>query len=113
MKKQVFRLILMISGVLTVAVILLSQSLYFPGEKDHALRKADTSTEQAPGTTIIQAPADVVPSPSVQLDEVAPTALKKVPVPAEAHGKRTFPVSRILSSYFINLFRAIISPNAP
>jgi hypothetical protein len=113
MKRQVFRLILMISGVLTVAVILLSQSIYFPGERDNALSKADPKTEHSPGTTIIQAPADVVPSPSVQLDRISPTGLKKTSTPPEPRTTPTVQVARIISSYFVNLFKAIISPNAP
>jgi hypothetical protein len=112
MRKRFFRTILMIAGVLTVLVILLSQSFYFPAEKDVALAKASQKTEQAPGVTIIHAPADVVPSPPVQLDEISPTSLK-TPSPEAKDAKPFFPVARIVTSYFNILFRAIISPNAP
>ncbi len=105
-------MVLMIGGVLTVAVILLAQSLYFPAEKDLALAKAKQKTEQAPGSTIIHAPADVVPSPSVQLDEIYPTALKTA-TPDEKNNNPFFPLTRIFTHYFKILFRAIISPNAP
>jgi hypothetical protein len=112
MKKQFFRMILMIAGVLTVVVILLSQSLYFPVENDLALAKKNQKTEQGPGTTITNAPADVVPSPSIQLDEVAPTGAKTATA-EEAERTPFFHITRIFISYFEVLFRAIISPNAP
>ena len=112
MKKPFFRVLLMIVGVLTVAVILLAQTLYFPAEKDFALAKAKQETEQSPGTTIIHAPADVVPSPSVQLDEISPTALKVSP-PDEKGINPLFATTRVVTTYLRILFRAIISPNAP
>ena len=102
----------MIAGVLTVVVILLAQFLYFPAEKDLALDAAKQKTEQAPGATIIHAPADVVPSPSVQLNEISPAALK-ASIPDVKSTKTFFPITRIFASYFKILFRAIISPNAP
>ena len=112
MKKPFLRMLLMIVGVLTVVVILLAQSLYFPAEKDLALAKVKQKTEQAPGTTIIHAPADVVPSPSVQLDEVSPIE-QKVSTPDEKGISPFFEITRIVTHYFQILFRAIISPNAP
>jgi len=112
MKKPLFRMLLMIAGVLTVVVILLAQSVYFPVEKDLALAKAKQKSEHVPGTAMIQAPADVVPSPSVQLDEISPTPLK-TSVPAEKDINPFFPITRIFTPYFKILFRAIISPNAP
>jgi hypothetical protein len=93
-------------------VILLAQSLYFPAEKDLALSREKQKTEQAPGAAIIHAPADVVPSPSVQLDEISPTALKTF-TPDEKGTDPFFGITRILTPYFKILFRAIISPNAP
>src|SRR5258708_4217375 len=110
MKKPLFRMLLMIAGVLTVVVILLAQSVYFPVEKDLALAKQ--KSEHVPGTAMIQAPADVVPSPSVQLDEISPAPLK-TSVPAEKDINPFFPITRIFTPYFKILFRAIISPNAP
>jgi hypothetical protein len=112
MKKPFFRMLLMIVGVLTVVVILLAQSLYFPAEKDLALTNAKQKSEQAPGAAIIHAPADVVPSPSVHLDEVSPTA-QKVVTPDEKGINPFFEIARIVTPYFKILFRAIISPNAP
>jgi hypothetical protein len=112
MKKPFFRMLLMIAGVLTVVVILLAQSLYLPAEKDISLAKAKQKTEQGPGTTIIHAPADVVPSPSVQLDEISPTAVK-TSTPVEKDINSFFPLTRIFTPYLTILFRAIISPNAP
>jgi len=105
MKKQVSRIILMIAGVLTVVVILLSQSLY----KETPPSKQKQKTEEA---VVIQAPADVVPSPSVQMDEVFPTLLKAL-IRDEEGTATFFSTSELFTPYLKMLFRAIISPNAP
>jgi hypothetical protein len=103
---------LMIAGFLTVVVILLSQTLFFPAENSAPTSKSHSTTEQAPVATILPAPADVVLSPSVQLDEISPTAIK-TSVPDTKDAKPFFLIPGTFSTYFNILFRAIISPNAP
>jgi hypothetical protein len=111
MKKRFSKTVLMISGILTVVVILASQSFYHP-VKTSVKKTSAEQTKRDGGATITNAPADVVPSSAVQLDENTPTPVKNTPVAQE--GKKAVPVAvTILSSYFKTLFRAIISPNAP
>jgi hypothetical protein len=112
MKKQVFRIFLMIAGVLTVLVILLSQSFYQPVENGQSKAKANQKAGEQTGATHISAPADVVPSPAIQLADHIPTLLKSF-IAGEEHEKTFFPEIEILTAYFNILFRAIISPNAP
>lgn len=102
-------MISLVAGVLTVLVILLSQSLYFPSGP--SIKKEKQKTEQH-GLTIINAPADVVPTPSVQLNEGLPALLKPV-IAAEENSEPFFTPVEILRPYLKILFRAIISPNAP
>jgi hypothetical protein len=119
MKKQVFRMILMITGILTVAIILLSQSFYGPVQNSPSKNKA-ARTEQSKKERraedqkkiIINAPADVVASQAVQLDENTPILLKTL-TPDQEQTKTAFPEIKIFASYFRVLFRSIISPNAP
>jgi hypothetical protein len=113
MQKQFSRMILMIAGVLTVVVILLSQSFYHPAENDLSKVKTEQKTDQHPHAAImINAPADVVPSSAIQLDENIPTLLK-TPAAQKENEETFFPGVEIVAPYFKILFRAIISPNAP
>jgi cell division protein FtsN len=112
MKKQVFRTILMIAGVLTVIVILLSQSFFQTVENNQAKAKTEQKSGEKPGTSHINAPSDVVPSPAVHLTDQIPTVLKSS-TPEEEDKKSVFPVVRILTSFFNILLRTTISPNAP
>ncbi len=106
-------MILMIAGVLTVVVILFSQSFYRPAESDTSIPNAGQKSDQHPHATIIvNAPADVVPSSAIQLDEHIPTLLKTLTEQKETEEK-FFTGAEIIAPYFKILFRAIISPNAP
>lgn len=112
MKKQFSRTILMIAGIITVVIILVSQSFYHPPKNGLSKAKSEQNEKQHTGAKIISAPADVVPSATVQLDENIPTLLK----PSTSDPERESIVSphvKIFASYFKTLFRAIISPNAP
>lgn len=112
MKKQFLRFTLMVSGVLTVLVILLSQSFYQPVENGLPKVKMEQKTGEHQGATNISAPADVVPIAAMQLADNIPTLLKTLCLDPECE-KTIFPDIEILTSYFNILFGDIISPNAP
>ena len=112
MQKQFFRTFTMVSGILTVIVILLLQSFYAPQSGSSKAKAAPTKQEQKSDNVVINTPSDVVASPAVQLDENTPTILKPL-TPDETREKSIFPVVKIFESFFRTLFRAIISPNAP
>lgn len=98
-------------GIVTVLVILLSQSLYRPEENQQAKAKTEQKADKA-RVAHISAPADVVPGHSLEYNDLIPTAIKPAEIrdePDEQH----FAAVRIVSSYFCILFSAIISPNAP
>jgi hypothetical protein len=114
MKKQYFRMILLIAGLLTVAVILLAPSLRstFPAKKI-------TSSTASPGKdhakTIhpSKAPADVVPSSSIHLEDLFPITIE--PSSQSKEEKRPF-LSNLKAAtghYLKLLFTTIISSNAP
>ena len=112
MKKQFFRTILMVAGVLTVLVILLSQSFYQPVENSVLKAKTEQKAGEHNGATNISVPADVVPIAAMQLADNIPTLLKTLALDPESE-KISFPNIEILTPYFNILFRTIISPNAP
>jgi hypothetical protein len=110
MRKQIIRSILMVAGVLTVGVILLSQTVKLPNQpKTHATKNSKQTEHTA---QVVQAPSDVVTSPSVQLNDVFPIALKATePQPVEADFDQ--PNTQIRIPSLSVLFRTLISPNAP
>ena len=112
MKKRFLRTILMIAGVLTVMVILLSQSFYRPIENNLARVKKEQKAGEQTGATRLSAPADVVPISAIQLGENIPTILKSL-TSVDEDEKTFFPDFIIFTPYLKVLFRAIISPNAP
>ncbi len=102
----------MVAGVLTVFVILLSQSFYQPVENGQPKAKTEQKAGEHAGATHISVPADVVPSTAIQLADHIPTFLKSL-APDQEREKSIFPDIKIFAPYFNILFRSIISPNAP
>jgi hypothetical protein len=114
MKKQLSRTILMITGITTVIVILLSQSFFHPAPVKTSLAKpkSEQKANHSGATVIVNAPSDVVPSSTMQLDENAPAQLKSLPSHQRPR-KVFFSDIRIFTSFLQTLFRTLISPNAP
>ncbi len=100
-------MILLVAGMLTVVVILVSHSVSIP-----QAQSAEKHSDKKHSTVLIQAPADVVISPSIELVDQVPAVLPPAQ-PAERQSKPALTIARILSPYLAILFRAIISPNAP
>lgn len=105
-------MILMIAGVFTVFVILLSQTFYQPVENNQSGVKTGQKAGEQTGATHISAPTDVVPISAIQLAENIPTLLKSL-TSGDEREKTFFPDLEIFTPYLKILFRAIISPNAP
>ena len=112
MKKRVYRTFILIAGVLTVAVILLSQSFFQNVGNSQAKAKTEQKAGEKPGTTHIVAPSDVVPSSAIHLTDQIPTLLK-TSTPEQEDKKSFFPVVKTVTGFFSILFRSLISRNAP
>ncbi len=102
----------MIAGILSVAVIVLTQSFYQPSQSFQKKAK----TEQADQTSkevFINAPSDMVPhGNTVAVNEHSPSLAEKISGPAEP--KKTVVVAKkILVNFFKTLFQVFIAPNAP
>jgi hypothetical protein len=112
MHKRFSRAFIMMGGILTVMIILLSQSFYHPVEKNLSKGKEERRDHRHGDPKIVNVPGEVVPSATVALDKNIPTLLKSL-ISTQKREKTTYPEVRIFTSYFKTLFRAIISPNAP
>jgi hypothetical protein len=109
--KKLKKGLLLTTGILSVVVIVLTQSFYKPTAEE----KATAKTEQGDSTkqTTIHAPADVVANGNATgLPENIPFVPQQTTTPEDS--KR---VSAILKQGLINffktLFRTSIAPNAP
>ena len=103
----------MIAGVLTVAVILLSQSFFSGFTNNQTKAKTEQKSEDKPVSTYIVAPSDVVPSSAIHLNDQVPTQLKTTPPDNQETKKSFFPEVKTVTAYFSILFRSFISRNAP
>lgn len=121
MKRRQSRLILIITGLLTAAVILLSQ-LFFV--QNNGLTKKEVKTEQ---TEDLENPNQETP------EDLVITATPSISIPISStievekeqsfifeilfEHEITFPnkveINRSLGKFFQHMFRVIISPNAP
>jgi hypothetical protein len=110
--KALKRGFLMIAGILSVAVIVLTQSFYQPTEslqKKIKTEQADQNSKEV----FVQAPADMVPhSNTVVANENPPSIAEKINGAAEPK-KTTVVAKKILVPFFKTLFRVFIAPNAP
>jgi hypothetical protein len=111
MKGRFSRILLMIAGIATVVVILLSQSLYQPSEKASSAVKKEQQKDHTPVQHVSVAP-DVVPGPAAQIDKITPSVVKNF-IPDEASEISIIPDSRVFVSFAKALLQATISPNAP
>jgi hypothetical protein len=107
MKTRFSRTLLMIAGICTVIVVLLSQSVFRPDGRAAGHSKKDQKTEKH----IAVAP-DVVTSPAIQLDKNVPSLLK-LSTPERLTEKHFFPDHRVFVRLVQALLKAAISPNAP
>jgi hypothetical protein len=110
--KAVKRGFLMIAGILSVVVIVLTQSFYQPSEslqKKSKTEQADQNSKEV----FINAPSDMVPhGNTVAVSEHSPSLAEKISSTTEPK-KTSIVVKKVFVTFFKTLFRVIIAPNAP
>ncbi len=105
--KSIYRILTLIAGVCTVAVILLSKVV--PAGAEIAKEKGSKDKTEV----TIHAPSDVASqSTSVAAPASEPTLITTLEQDDNQEGKFTL-VKKTFTSLFKTLFRVIISPNAP
>jgi hypothetical protein len=111
--KALKRRFLMIAGILSVVIIVLTQSYFQPTESLQKKAKTEQSTEEQENQTFINAPSDMVPHGNAVAVSDSPASVpEKTSNPNESN-KSSVVVKKVLVTFFKTLFRVIISPNAP
>jgi hypothetical protein len=110
--KALKRGFLMIAGILSVAVVVLTQSFYQPIEGIQKKAKAE-QTDQTGKEVFINAPSDMVPhGNTVAVNENTPSIAEKIGSTDEPK-KAVVVVKKVIVTFFKTLFRVFIAPNAP
>jgi hypothetical protein len=110
--KALKRGFLMIAGILSVAVIVLTQSFYQPSQSFSKKVNAE-KTDQNSKEVSISAPSDMVPhGNTVAVNESNPNITEKIGS-TDQPKKITVVAKKILVNFFKTLFRVFIAPNAP
>lgn len=102
----------MVTGILAVAVIVLTQSFYKPTQ---VTQKKNTNTEQSGKSdhVTVSAPSDLSNSGNAQVvNDHTPSVIDEIK-PSTTAKKATVVVKKTAIRFFQTLFRAFISPNAP
>jgi ABC-type transport system involved in cytochrome bd biosynthesis fused ATPase/permease subunit len=111
--KALKRGFLMIAGILSVIVIVLSQSFYESSEIAHKKTTTEQEDNQSSTQTTISAPSDMVPhGNAVAINEDIPSAPEKIGSKDEPK-KIVSVTKKVFSTLFKTLFRVFIAPNAP
>jgi hypothetical protein len=102
-KKSIYRVTMLIAGLIAVCAILLSPT-FSQGKPEKKTAEKET--------VLIQAPADAIPGSAVKIDQPEIPLLSQI---EEKEEKRSFPVIRTeqVTKYLKLLFRTLIAPNAP
>ncbi len=103
----------MIAGILSVAVIVLTQSFYQPAESSYSLAETKQTPEQANNDVIIVAPSDMVPhGNTVAVSENSSSITEKIATNNKPEST-SIVIKKVFVSFFKTLFRVLIAPNAP
>ncbi|MFM9836859.1 MAG: hypothetical protein ACKVOQ_01270 [Cyclobacteriaceae bacterium] len=110
--KALKRGFLMIAGILSVVVIVLTQSFYQPSESFQKKAKTEQADQNSKEVSI-HAPSDMVPhGNTVAVNESTPSIAERVGSTDEPK-KAVVVVKKVFITFFKTLFRVIIAPNAP
>ena len=103
----------MIAGILSVAVIVLTQSFYQPSQSFS--KKANTEqADQNSKEVSISAPSDMVPhGNTVAVNESSPSSITEKIGSTDQPKKVSVVAKKVLVNFFKTLFRVFIAPNAP
>lgn len=112
-KNLIYRPLMVFTGLLTVIVILLSQSVYKQTQTGLEKSKTEQTADQDTHKTFVSAPTEAVTSSTVaEVNEQVPSLLEEFVMNESEEGSFVLQ-SPLLVRYVKALFRAIISPNAP
>lgn len=110
--KAVKRSLLLVAGILSVLVIVLTQSFYKASVNDISIKQSKEPQEQT-SQSIVSAPSDVVPhSNAVVLDDVMVVSPQKN-IGNDQPKKVAVVSKKVFVALFKTLFRVTIAPNAP
>jgi hypothetical protein len=112
--KALKRGFLMVAGILSVIIIVLTQSYYKPVnsfEKKAKTEKADTKKDSQ---TFVNAPTDMVSNgtTTVVINETPAIAPEKFEGTEEPKNISVV-VKKVVGTFFKTMFRVVIAPNAP
>lgn len=103
----------MIAGILSVAVIVLTQSFYQPTENTYTQAETKQTPEKTNHDVIIVAPSDMVPhGNTVAVSENSPSITEKI-TNINKPESTSIVARKVFLSFFKTLFRVLIAPNAP
>ena len=103
----------MIAGILSVAVIVLTQSFYDSTETSQKKAATEQTPEQNTHAVTISAPSDMVPhGNAVAVNHQQPSVLEKFSR-IEKPKRTSVIIKNTVVTFFKTLFRVIIAPNAP
>lgn len=112
-KNLIYRPLMVFTGILAVAVILLSQSVYKQTQTGQEKAKTEQTSDQDKHPTFVSAPTEAVTSsPIAEVNEQVPSLLEEF-VMNDREEQSFELLSPLLGRYIKTLFRVIISPNAP
>ncbi|MCX8490282.1 MAG: hypothetical protein ORN54_04365 [Cyclobacteriaceae bacterium] len=113
-QKALKRGFLMIAGIMSVAVIVLSQVFYQPIEPLQKKIVTEQSADDQPSDdTTISAPSDIVSHGNAIAFNQSPPAVNEKLAETEIRKQSLTVIRKAFVSFFKTLFRVIISPNAP
>ena len=111
--KTLKRGFLIVIGILSVAIIVLTQSFYQPVETHVKKANSERSADKNENNVTISAPSDVVPhGNAVALNQSTPSLAEKISG-IEKPATTTLVIKKAFVTFFKTLFRVIIAPNAP
>jgi hypothetical protein len=111
--KALKRGFLMIAGILSVVIIVLTQSYYQPIKAFEKKSKTEHAANEEERQAFVNAPPDMVPNgSSVVVNETPVIAPEKIDR-AEESKNISIVVRKVVGTFFKTLFRVLIAPNAP
>ena len=111
MKRDHSRILLLALGLLAVVAILCSQSFYYKTDSDVGSKAATEETTKT--AAYIQAPGDIIPGHSVEVDDSSAFHLITSLFASEEEPELPNIPAEKVSHFFEILFGTLIAPNAP
>ena len=103
----------MIAGIVSVVVIVLTQSFYQPVETHQKKATSEKTAEKGSGQVTISAPSEMVPhGNTLAINPNTPSIAEKI-AGLEKPKASTPTIKKVFVSFFKTLFKVIIAPNAP